>query len=139
MIRTIAFDADDTLWENNVYYEEAFDEFVAFLAHEHLSTTQIRDVLDRFEGAQKMMRQMAKGGGIPGMPGMPAGMPGPCGTGRGAASGPPPPGWRRGAAGMRPSACSTAWPRPAGADPRLRRAARSAAGAAAAAVLRSLG
>ena len=24
-------DADDTLWENNIYFERAFDEFVAYL------------------------------------------------------------------------------------------------------------
>lgn len=49
--QTLLLDADDTLWENNVYYEQAFDEFVDFLAHEHLSATEIRKVLDRFEMA----------------------------------------------------------------------------------------
>ena len=47
--QTLLIDADDTLWENNRYYEESFDEFVAFLAHEHLSGPEIREVLDRFE------------------------------------------------------------------------------------------
>ena len=32
--------------------------------------TDVNQLLDRFDGAQKMMRQMAKGGGMPGMPGM---------------------------------------------------------------------
>ena len=26
-------DADDTLWENNIYFERAFEEFTEFLAH----------------------------------------------------------------------------------------------------------
>jgi putative hydrolase of the HAD superfamily len=47
--QTLLLDADDTLWENNVYYERSFDEFVDFLAHEHLSPAEIREVLDRFE------------------------------------------------------------------------------------------
>ncbi len=28
---TLIFDADDTLWENNIYFERAFDRFVDFL------------------------------------------------------------------------------------------------------------
>jgi putative hydrolase of the HAD superfamily len=47
--QNILLDADDTLWENNVYYERAFDQFVDFLAHEQLSPGEIRKVLDRFE------------------------------------------------------------------------------------------
>ena len=45
----LLFDADDTLWENNIHFEHAFEEFVAFLNHERLSTSEIRGVLDRFE------------------------------------------------------------------------------------------
>ena len=30
-------DADDTLWENNIYFEHAFDEFVEFLDHSSLT------------------------------------------------------------------------------------------------------
>ncbi|CAM3758938.1 signal recognition particle protein [Isoptericola cucumis] len=40
------------------------------------TTTAVNGLLDRFTQAQKMMRQMSKGGGAPGMPGMPGGMPG---------------------------------------------------------------
>jgi putative hydrolase of the HAD superfamily len=29
----LLIDADDTLWENNVFFERAFDEFVEFLSH----------------------------------------------------------------------------------------------------------
>ncbi|MBS1875241.1 MAG: HAD hydrolase-like protein [Acidobacteria bacterium] len=42
-------DADDTLWENNIYFERAFDDFVDFLDHSTLIPTQVRDVLDEIE------------------------------------------------------------------------------------------
>jgi putative hydrolase of the HAD superfamily len=42
-------DADDTLWENNIYFERAFDEFVEYLDHSRLSPPEIRDVLDEIE------------------------------------------------------------------------------------------
>jgi putative hydrolase of the HAD superfamily len=45
----LIIDADDTLWENNIFFEKAFDEFVDFLDHSHLSPPQIRDVLDAIE------------------------------------------------------------------------------------------
>ncbi|HWB87175.1 MAG TPA: HAD family hydrolase [Bryobacteraceae bacterium] len=44
-------DADDTLWENNIYFERAFDEFVEFLNHSSMTPRQIRDVLDEIEAA----------------------------------------------------------------------------------------
>jgi putative hydrolase of the HAD superfamily len=44
-------DADDTLWENNIFFERAFDEFVEFLGHSSLSATEIRNVLDEIEDA----------------------------------------------------------------------------------------
>ena len=45
----LLIDADDTLWENNVYFEEAFQEFVEFLGHSRLSGEEIRDLLDEIE------------------------------------------------------------------------------------------
>src|SRR5438270_8161602 len=45
----LIIDADDTLWENNIYFERAFDEFVEFLDHSHLSPPAIRAVLDEIE------------------------------------------------------------------------------------------
>ncbi len=42
-------DADDTLWENNVYFERAFADFVDFLAHSTLSPHEVRAVLDDIE------------------------------------------------------------------------------------------
>lgn len=45
----LIFDADDTLWENNIYFEAAFDDFVQFLAHSSLTPPQVRDVLNEIE------------------------------------------------------------------------------------------
>ena len=45
----LLIDADDTLWENNVYFERAFDEFVGFLDHSRLSPDEVREVLDQIE------------------------------------------------------------------------------------------
>ena len=45
----LIFDADDTLWENYIYFERAFEEFVAFLDHSSLTARQVRDVLDEIE------------------------------------------------------------------------------------------
>jgi putative hydrolase of the HAD superfamily len=49
MAETLVFDADDTLWENNIYFEQAFERFVEFLNHSTLSAQQIRAVLDEIE------------------------------------------------------------------------------------------
>jgi putative hydrolase of the HAD superfamily len=45
----LIFDADDTLWENNIYFERAFEEFAGFLAHSSLTPEQVREVLDEIE------------------------------------------------------------------------------------------
>ncbi|MGD0578855.1 MAG: HAD family hydrolase [Bryobacteraceae bacterium] len=42
-------DADDTLWENNVYFEQAFEDFVAYLEHSTLNAPEIRAILDEIE------------------------------------------------------------------------------------------
>jgi putative hydrolase of the HAD superfamily len=47
----LIFDADDTLWENNIYFEEAFDQFCAHLAHSSMTPQQVRAVLDEIEMA----------------------------------------------------------------------------------------
>ena len=47
----LLIDADDTLWENNIYFERAFEEFVAFLGHSSLTPSQVRTVLDEIEEA----------------------------------------------------------------------------------------
>jgi putative hydrolase of the HAD superfamily len=45
----LIIDADDTLWENNIYFERAFDEFVEYLDHSTLTAPEIRAVLDEIE------------------------------------------------------------------------------------------
>ena len=47
----LIIDADDTLWENNIYFERAFDEFCDFLSHSTLTPREVRDVLDAIETA----------------------------------------------------------------------------------------
>jgi len=47
----LLIDADDTLWENNIYFERAFESFVDYLAHSTLTAPQVREVLDEIEVA----------------------------------------------------------------------------------------
>jgi putative hydrolase of the HAD superfamily len=49
MRQFLIVDADDTLWENNIYFERAFDEFVVFLNHSSLTPPEVREVLDAIE------------------------------------------------------------------------------------------
>jgi putative hydrolase of the HAD superfamily len=45
----LLIDADDTLWENNIYFERAFDEFVEFLNHSSMTPEEVRTALDEIE------------------------------------------------------------------------------------------
>src|SRR5258708_38762325 len=45
----LLIDADDTLWENNIYFERAFDAFCDFLDHGTLTPPEIREVLNEIE------------------------------------------------------------------------------------------
>ncbi|HSO94140.1 MAG TPA: HAD family hydrolase [Candidatus Dormibacteraeota bacterium] len=47
--RTLLIDGDDTLWENNVYFEEAIEAFLDYLRHSSLDREQVRSVLDEIE------------------------------------------------------------------------------------------
>ena len=47
--QNLIVDADDTLWENNIYFERAFDDFCDFLAHSTLTAPAVRAVLDEIE------------------------------------------------------------------------------------------
>jgi len=49
MRQFLIVDADDTLWENNIYFERAFDDFCDFLSHSRLDRNQVRAVLDQIE------------------------------------------------------------------------------------------
>jgi putative hydrolase of the HAD superfamily len=42
----LIFDADDTLWEDNVFYERVVDAFVGWLEHPVFSRQTIRDLID---------------------------------------------------------------------------------------------
>jgi putative hydrolase of the HAD superfamily len=46
---TLLIDADDTLWENNVYFERAIAKFISFLNHHEFSPEQVREVLNDVE------------------------------------------------------------------------------------------
>ncbi len=45
----LLLDADDTLWENNIYFEQAIHAFITFLNHSRLSREEVRAVLDEME------------------------------------------------------------------------------------------
>ncbi len=47
--QTLLIDADDTLWENNVYFERAIAKFISFLNHHEFSPEQVRGVLNDVE------------------------------------------------------------------------------------------
>src|SRR5438876_5193969 len=45
----LLIDGDDTLWENNVYFEQAIEEFIDFLGHSTMTREQVRAALDEVE------------------------------------------------------------------------------------------
>jgi putative hydrolase of the HAD superfamily len=45
----LLMDADDTLWENNIYFEQAIHAFITFLNHTRLTRSEVRAVLDEVE------------------------------------------------------------------------------------------
>jgi putative hydrolase of the HAD superfamily len=47
--QTLLIDADDTLWENNIYFERAIARFISFLNHHEFSPGQVREVLNDVE------------------------------------------------------------------------------------------
>ncbi len=49
LAQTLLIDADDTLWENNVYFERAIAQFISFLDHQEHSPEQVRKVLNQVE------------------------------------------------------------------------------------------
>jgi putative hydrolase of the HAD superfamily len=51
MRQFLLIDADDTLWENNIYFERAFEEFAGFLDHSSMTPREVREVLDQIEEA----------------------------------------------------------------------------------------
>ena len=47
--QTILLDADDTLWENNVYFEQAIAAFISYLDHRVHTPQEVREHLNRTE------------------------------------------------------------------------------------------
>ncbi len=47
--QTLLIDADDTLWENNVYFERAIASFISFVNHREFTPQQVRAVLNDVE------------------------------------------------------------------------------------------
>lgn len=47
--QTLLFDADDTLWENNVYFERAIAAFISYLNHQTYSPDEVRKALNAVE------------------------------------------------------------------------------------------
>ncbi len=47
--QTLLIDADDTLWENNIYFERAIVKFISFLDHREHSPEAVRLVLNDVE------------------------------------------------------------------------------------------
>jgi len=43
--QNLLIDADDTLWENNVYFERAISDFISFLNHHHYTPNEVKHVL----------------------------------------------------------------------------------------------
>ncbi len=47
--QTLLIDADDTLWENNIYFERAIAAFISFLDHHEYSPAEVRQTLNEVE------------------------------------------------------------------------------------------
>jgi len=47
--QTLLIDADDTLWENNIYFERAIVDFISFLNHRERSPAEVREILNDVE------------------------------------------------------------------------------------------
>jgi putative hydrolase of the HAD superfamily len=47
--QTLLIDADDTLWENNIYFERAIADFISFLNHRERTSVEVREILNEVE------------------------------------------------------------------------------------------
>ena len=57
--QNLLIDADDTLWENNIYFERAIANFISFLNHHEYTPDQVREVL--YEVERESIRQHGYG------------------------------------------------------------------------------
>ncbi|MFD7664524.1 HAD family hydrolase [Streptomyces sp. NPDC059788] len=53
--QVLVFDADDTLWENNVIFERVIEEFLTWLDHPELGRDGVRALLDEIEAANAVV------------------------------------------------------------------------------------
>jgi putative hydrolase of the HAD superfamily len=49
--QTLLIDADDTLWENNIYFERAIADFISYLNHHRYTPEEVRARLNEVEHA----------------------------------------------------------------------------------------
>jgi len=47
--QVLLIDADDTLWQNNIYFEESISDFMSFLNHQQMTQQQVRSVINEVE------------------------------------------------------------------------------------------
>ena len=47
--QTLLIDADDTLWENNIYFERAIAAFISYLDHKEYTREEVRERLNQVE------------------------------------------------------------------------------------------
>ena len=47
--QVLLIDADDTLWQNNIYFEESISDFMSFLNHQEMTRQQVRSVINEVE------------------------------------------------------------------------------------------
>ena len=47
--QTLLIDADDTLWENNIYFERSIADFISFLNHHQFTPEEVREKLNQVE------------------------------------------------------------------------------------------
>ena len=57
--QTLLLDADDTLWENNIYFERAIAAFISYLNHHTYSREEVRAALNEVE--RKTVRERGYG------------------------------------------------------------------------------
>jgi putative hydrolase of the HAD superfamily len=53
--QTLLIDADDTLWENNIYFERAITSFISYLDHRVHTPEEVRGHLNRVEHATTLI------------------------------------------------------------------------------------
>lgn len=54
--QSLLIDADDTLWENNIYFEQAIADFMSLLNHQQMTPEEVRLVINEVERQTIMER-----------------------------------------------------------------------------------